>query len=86
MIMVSACYHKLRGNWLSWYGHFMRTKEDHVVRKVLEMNVDGYRERGRLKKRWMNCVKDDMAAKSVTCEATSDRNMWKKRTCCADHK
>ncbi|CAD0201883.1 unnamed protein product [Chrysodeixis includens] len=38
------------------------------------MNVDGYRGRGRTKKRWMDCVKTDIAAKSVTCEMTSDMN------------
>ncbi|CAH0601980.1 unnamed protein product [Chrysodeixis includens] len=34
----------------------------------------------------MDSVKDDTVAKSVTCEMTSDRNVWKKKTCCADPK
>jgi hypothetical protein len=29
------------------------------------MNVDGHPSRGRPKKRWMDCVKDDMSIKGV---------------------
>ena len=47
------------------------------------MNVDGYKSRERPKKRWMDCVKDDMARKEVTAEMTSNREVWKKRSCCA---
>ncbi|CAD0204726.1 unnamed protein product [Chrysodeixis includens] len=53
---------------------------------MLDINVHGYRVRGRSKKRWMDCVKDDIPAKSVTCQMTSDRNVWKKKTCRADPK
>ncbi|XP_064074786.1 uncharacterized protein LOC113396032 [Vanessa tameamea] len=58
--------------------------EDHIVRKVLSMDVDEYRGRGRPKKLWMDCVKDDMAGKNITCVMTSDSAVWEKKTCCAD--
>ena len=77
---------KLCGNRLSWYGHVMRRDEENVVRKVLSMNVDGYMSRGRPKKRWMDCVKNDMARKEVSDETTKNREVWKKKTCCADPK
>ncbi|XP_063899138.1 uncharacterized protein LOC135119170 [Helicoverpa armigera] len=48
--------------------------------------VDGYKGRGRPKKRWMDCVKDDMARKNVISEMTSDREVWKRKACCADPK
>ena len=32
------------------------------------------------------CVRDDMARKGLTDEMTSDRNEWRKKTCCADPK
>ncbi|CAD0202022.1 unnamed protein product [Chrysodeixis includens] len=38
------------------------------------------------KKRWIDCVKDDMDAKDVACELTSDRNVWKEKTCCTNPK
>jgi hypothetical protein len=40
--------------------------------------------RGRPRKRWMDCVKDDMRIKGVSMEMTSDRREWMKKTCCAD--
>jgi hypothetical protein len=48
------------------------------------MNVDGHPRRSRPKKRWMDCVKDDMRIKRVSMEMTSDRREWKKKTCCVD--
>jgi hypothetical protein len=42
------------------------------------MNVDGHPSRGRYKKRWMDCVKDDMKTKGVSMKITSDRREWKK--------
>lgn len=35
--------------------------------RVLDMNVDGYRSRGRSKKRWMYCVNDDITKKGSDC-------------------
>jgi hypothetical protein len=48
------------------------------------MIVDRRPSRGRPKKRWMDCVKDDMRIKGVSMKMTSDRREWKKKTCCAD--
>jgi hypothetical protein len=48
------------------------------------MNVDGHRGRGRPRKRWMDCVKDDMKIKGVNMAMTSDRREWKKKRGGAD--
>lgn len=37
----------------------MRSNERHVTRRLMSMNVNGYLGRCRLKKSWMNCIKDD---------------------------
>ena len=44
-LKVAPVTEKLRGNRLSWYGHVMRRNESHAVRKVLSMNMDGYKGR-----------------------------------------
>ncbi|KAJ8707262.1 hypothetical protein PYW08_011396 [Mythimna loreyi] len=77
---------KLKGNCLSWYGHVKRRDETHVTKRVLSLNVDGWRGRGRPKKRWMDCVRSDMKEKGVSDSLTGDRTGWKKKTCCADPK
>jgi hypothetical protein len=43
------------------------------------MKVDGHPSRGRPRRRWMDCVKDDMNIKGVSMEMTSDRREWKKK-------
>ena len=85
-LKVAPVTEKLCGNRLSWYGHVLRRNEENVVRRVLSMDVDGYKSRRRPKKRWMECVNDDMVRKGVTTEMTTNRGVWKKKTCCADPK
>ena len=50
------------------------------------MNVDGWRGRGRPKKRWMDCVTNDMLEKGVDDAMTVNRGEWKKMTCGTDPK
>jgi hypothetical protein len=52
---------------------------------VMNMNVEGWRGRGRPKKRWIECVRKDMMEMAVSDEMTSDRGEWRKRTCCTDY-
>lgn len=85
-LKVAPVIDKMRGNRLTWYGHVMRRNECYVGKKVLNLNVDGYVGRGRPKKRWMDCVKDDMCRKDVSAEMTADRDVWRKKTYCADPK
>jgi hypothetical protein len=64
----------------------LRRDESHIIKRVMNMNVDGHPSRGRPRKRWMDCVKDNMKIKGVSMEMTSGRREWKKKTCCADPK
>jgi hypothetical protein len=83
-LKVAPVTEKMRSNKLAWYGHVMRTYESHITERVMSMNVDGHPRRGRPKKIWMDCVKDDMRIKGVSMEMTSGRREWKKKTCCAN--
>ncbi|XP_063532819.1 uncharacterized protein LOC134743355 [Cydia strobilella] len=83
-LKVAPVTEKIRSSRLAWYGHVMRRDECHIGKRMLEMNVDGRRAYGRPKKRWMDCVKEDMRKKGVSAEVTKDRGEWKRKTCCAD--
>jgi hypothetical protein len=72
-LKVAPVTEKMRSNRLAWYGHGMRRDESHITKRVMSMNVDGHTRRGRHKKRWIDCVKDDMRIKRVTMEMTSHR-------------
>ena len=85
-LKVAPVTEKLKGNRLAWYGHVKRRDETHVTKRVMNINVDGWIGRGRPKKRWMDCVKNDMKEKGVSDSMTDDRTAWKKKTCCADPK
>lgn len=40
-LKVVAVVEKLNGNRLSWFEHVKRGKKTHVVRKVVDVNVEG---------------------------------------------
>lgn len=83
-LKVAPVTEKMRSGRLSWYGHVMRRNESHVAKKAMNLVVRGNGRRGRPKKVWMNCVKEDMRARGVTEDMTDDRLEWRKKTCWAD--
>ena len=85
-LKVAPVTEKLKGNCLAWYGHVKRRGETRVTKRVMNVNVDGWRGRGSPKKRWMDYVKNDMKEKRVSDSMTVDRTAWKKKTCWADPK
>ena len=50
--------------------------KDEDTRKILQMTVDGKRNRGRPKLRWGDLVRDDMARNQMTTEMAEDRGYW----------
>jgi hypothetical protein len=64
--------------------HIMERDESHITKREMSRKVNGHPSRGRSKKRWMDCMKDDMKIKGVSMNMMSDRREWKKKTCCAD--
>jgi hypothetical protein len=63
-----------------------RREGNHVTRRVMNMNVEGWRGRGRPKKRWIDCVRQDIREIAVSDKMTSDRGEWSEKTCCIDPK
>ena len=42
---------------LWWIGHIKRMEREKLVKKIYRVEVEGNRERGRLRRRWMDGVK-----------------------------
>jgi hypothetical protein len=63
----------------------VRREENHVTRRVMNINVAGWRGRGRPKDE-IDCVRQDMREMVVSDEMASDRGEWREKTCCADSK
>ena len=53
-----------------------RRDKDVATRKILQMTVDGKRNRGRPKLRWRDLVKEDMARNQTTTEMAEYRKHW----------
>ena len=53
----------LREKRLRWFGHVYRRDKHDATRRILQMTVDGKRNRGKPKLRWRDLVKDAMACR-----------------------
>ena len=53
---------------LRWYGHVKRREEGYVGKRMMKMAVPGRRKRGRLKRRWMDLVREDLKRLELRCE------------------
>ena len=62
----------------------MRRDKGEPVRDILELDIKGNRGRGRPKKRWIDCVKEDLNEKELTVDMVKDRMGWRSRIRAAD--
>ena len=51
---------------------------EYVGKRVMRMDVDGKRRKGRLKRRWMHSVNVDSTEKGLSGEETQTRAVWRK--------
>ena len=42
-----------------WYGYVLRREGGHVLRRVLDFEVEGQRKKGRLKRTWKKQVEEE---------------------------
>ena len=62
----------------SYYVLVMRREEHYVGRRAMVMKVQGRRERGRPKRRWLDTVKDDIKEKGLSADDVYDRASWRR--------
>lgn len=64
---------------LRWAGHVVRMSDDRTAKKALDRNFSGTRARGRPRKRWLDCVEEDVRKLGVTSwrNLAGDRLKWR---------
>ena len=70
---------KIQERRLQWYGHVMRREDNYVDRRVANIQVEGRRARGKPKRRWNDCILEDLREKSLQQENVMDRREWRRR-------
>ena len=69
---------KVQKRRMRWYGHVMRRDAEYVGKRVMGIEVQGSRRRERPKKRWTDCVKDDLREKGLSGEEVYERASWRR--------
>ena len=64
----------LRCEDLRWYGHVQRMDPDIWPRKVDKTIGTGNNPRGRPRKTWLQCIKNDLAVKGLDASLVQNRN------------
>jgi ribosomal 50S subunit-associated protein YjgA (DUF615 family) len=69
----------IKGQRLQWFGHIMRRSEEETIRAVIEWQPEGKRPRGRLRKRWLDIIEEDLKTVGVKewKEIIQDREKWR---------
>lgn len=75
-LKINSIAEALRGRRLRWYDHVQRN--DGWLRRCTEIVVDGRRGRGRSRRTWSDCTKEDLRCRRLEGTNVEDRNAWKK--------
>ena len=68
----------VRRGRLRWFGHVERKEADDWVSKCRNLVVVGGVKKGRPRKTWMECVKEDMDECGLKKEDAQDRSLWRR--------
>ena len=68
---------KVREGRLRWYGHVMRREQEYVGRRVMETELPGKRKRWRLKRRFLDVVKEDIGEVGPREMDIENRMLWR---------
>ena len=64
---------KVQERRLKWYGHVMRKDEHYAGKRMLSMDVEGKRGKGRPNRRWMDSANVDLREKGLSGEERQNR-------------
>jgi len=64
---------------LRWFGQVERKDDNDWVKRCITWEVEGIKQRGRPKKTWWDCVKNDMESLGLSQKDVQFRNKWRRR-------
>jgi len=64
---------------LRWFGHVERKDDNDWVKCCITWEVEGIRQKGRPKKTWWDCVKNNMESLGLSQKDAQSRNKWRRR-------
>ena len=76
---VAQASNKITEKRLKWYGHVRRMKEEHIVRRMLDVDTPGERRRGRPNLRWKDACKRDMAEVGLKEDNKTNRTAFRNK-------
>ena len=76
---VGQASKKITEKRLKWYGHVRRMKEEHIVRRMLDVDPPRKRRRGRPSLRWKDACKRDMTQAGLKEDNATNRAIWRKK-------
>ena len=75
---------KMREGRLRWYGHVMRRDQEYVGRRVMELELPEKRKRGRLKRKFLDVMKEDIREVGAREKDIENRTLWRKIIRCGN--
>jgi alpha-glucosidase (family GH31 glycosyl hydrolase) len=72
----TPCSSKIIENRLRWYGHVQRRDDEYIGKRAMGMEIVK-RKRGRPKRRWFDCSREDLIAIGAHTDDALDNQKWK---------
>ena len=63
---------------LRWFGHVRRREQNNILRRAMNLEVEGRRPVGGPRKTWRKVVEDDMTLLRITEREAEDREEWRR--------
>ena len=67
---------------MRWFGHVKHRGEKRILRRAMELEVEGRRPVGRPKKIWSKVVEEDMRKLNITEDMAENRKQWRQLVSC----
>ena len=77
---VAELSKKLQEARLRWYGHVLRRDDEVVERRMMDMELQGRRGRGKPKTMWKDCIAEVVQEKQLDVGMVHNRNDWRQNS------